>query len=354
MDDKPLLLRHGGASLALARYGAEPRSWCVEGQELLWNADPAWWPQTSPILFPVVGWTRGGEIRHEGRRYPMGVHGFAAASLFEAVSQGPAEARLRLRDTAESRARFPFAFCLTVSYRLMARGFSAGFAIHNPGAVPLPYALGLHPGFAWDPTVPGAGGHVLHFSRAERPEVPEIAPGGLFSARHRPVPLEGRRLRLSPGLLAREALCFLGLRSRAVCFHNGARGRIALRLENFPHRPSGPRPARPSSAWKPGPGMAIRKDSAESWPRSPRCAGCNRGKPGGTGSPSASCRPENSQAAEAPARPPGRSGQHPPHCAVQRRGDLRRRHRLAQDGGRLAPPVAEIAVAAHEDHRDAL
>lgn len=230
-----LLLRSGGSCLALSRHGAEPRSWRVDGQELLWNADPSWWPQTSPILFPVVGWTRGGEIRHQGRRYPMGVHGFAAASLFETVSQGPDAACLRLRDTAESRARFPFAFCLTVSYRVLAHGFSAAFAIHNPGAVPLPYALGLHPGFAWNPERSAAEGHAVRFSRAERPEVPEIAPGGLFSARHRQVPLEGRRLPLSPDLLAREALCFLELRSRAVCFDNGARGHIALRLEGFPH-----------------------------------------------------------------------------------------------------------------------
>lgn len=235
MDDNLLLLRSGGATLALARRGAEPRSWRVGGQELLWNADPAWWPRSSPVLFPVVGWCRGKEIRHEGRAYPMDVHGFAADSLFEAVPRGPDGASLTLRDSGESRARFPFPFRLTLTYRLWPRGFSARFEIHNPGARPLPYAVGLHPGFLWDPDEPGAEGHSLRFGREERPEVPEIAPGGLFSAQWRAVPLDGRRLPLGRALLAREAVCFLDLRSRAVCFRNGARGGILLRLEDFPH-----------------------------------------------------------------------------------------------------------------------
>ena len=36
------------------------------GVDLLWPGDPAIWADVSPILFPVVGWTRDGEERVDG------------------------------------------------------------------------------------------------------------------------------------------------------------------------------------------------------------------------------------------------------------------------------------------------
>jgi galactose mutarotase-like enzyme len=232
MQDATITLRCGEARLDIAPRGAEPRRWQVAGQDLLWNADAAHWPQVSPVLFPVVGWCRDAEIRHEGRAYPMGVHGFAAQSDFTAEAQDGARASFRLQDSAASRRHFPFAFALRLTYRLRPRGFSARFTLANPGSEPLPYALGLHPGFLWDRDAAGAA---LHFAAAERPEVPVIAPAGLFAAARRAIPLRGRVLPVTPALLAQEAVCFLDLASRSLRFDNGARGRISLRLGDMPH-----------------------------------------------------------------------------------------------------------------------
>ncbi|EFH11306.1 aldose 1-epimerase [Teichococcus cervicalis] len=225
-------LRHGAARLRLALTGAEPRSWQVGGQELLWPGDAASWPQSAPVLFPTVGWCRGAEIRHRGQAYPMGVHGFAAAQPFRLLSHRADSALLLLQDSAATRRHFPFAFRLALRYRITDDSLSVGFRLDNPGDEALPYALGLHPGFLWDPAQPGQS---LRFSAAETPSVPVIAPGGLFSARRRPVPLQGRVLPLSPALLAEEALCFLHLDSRSVLLDRGAAGRLRLRLWDFPH-----------------------------------------------------------------------------------------------------------------------
>ena len=43
--------------------------------------DPAIWAEISPILYPVVGWTRDG-ARVGGRHYPLGLHGFARFETF--------------------------------------------------------------------------------------------------------------------------------------------------------------------------------------------------------------------------------------------------------------------------------
>ncbi|MBV8183229.1 MAG: aldose 1-epimerase family protein, partial [Hyphomicrobiales bacterium] len=56
-------LANGSARATISTLGAEPQGWEVDGHSLIWPGDPAWWAKQSPILFPVVGWTRNGEMR---------------------------------------------------------------------------------------------------------------------------------------------------------------------------------------------------------------------------------------------------------------------------------------------------
>jgi galactose mutarotase-like enzyme len=240
-----ILLQSEEAEATIALRGAEPRRWRVAGQDLLWQEDPHWWPKTSPVLFPVVGRVRGGVVRVGGTTYPMPLHGFAAASGFRVAEQSASQVRLVLSDDEASRRNFPFGFTLSVTYALQGRSLSARFQVSNPGPLPLPYALGLHPGFAWSPEDAAAEAHAINFAQPERPEVPEITTGGFFTKRNRPVPLRGCHLPLSPALFAAEALCFLQARSEALRFSNGARGSIDVLQEGFPHLALWSRPGAP-------------------------------------------------------------------------------------------------------------
>ncbi len=230
------------ARLTIAAAGAEARAWSVGGLELLWPGDPAIWNQISPILFPVVGWTRDG-ARVGGKQYALGLHGFAAKHDFSIETQGANFARFALRDNVETRAIYPFAFALAVEYRLTPDAFTMTIEVENPGDAPAPYACGTHPGFRW----PFAGGamedYAILFGEAERAEVPVISSEGLLTRKHRPVPLDGRRLVLSPGLMEREALCFLEARSRSLRFAHRSGAAIEVALENFPHLALWSRPA---------------------------------------------------------------------------------------------------------------
>jgi galactose mutarotase-like enzyme len=241
----PVRLETSTSSAAIAPLGAEPREWIVEGYSLIWRGDPAWWGQQCPILFPVVGWTRNGEMRIKGRRYPLTLHGFAATRPFENLSCQGDSAVFRLRDDETTRRLYPFAFELTVEYRLTPRVFSAAFRVSNPGTQPLPYALGLHPGFAW----PFAGGpeqeHSVVFDRAVSSQVPVIAPGGLFSSRRRGVPLVNGRLALSPDLFGDNALCFLDAASTSISYENGKGQAIDVVAGDFPHVALWTRPGAP-------------------------------------------------------------------------------------------------------------
>ena len=228
-------LASGSARAAISTLGAEPREWRVEDNTLLWPGDPAWWEKQSPILFPVVGWTRNGEMRIKGKRYPLGLHGFASTQEFEITQSAPQSVTLRLSDNAATRALYPFAFVLEVAYTLSAASLAARFTVHNPGAELMPYALGLHPGFVFPLAGSSPQEHDVLFDKRVSPKVPRIAPGGLIARAFRDIPLQNGRLRLAPELFSNDALCFFDVASTDVAYVNGRGQGIAISVEDFPH-----------------------------------------------------------------------------------------------------------------------
>ena len=231
MNPDSLELLCGGARARIALRGAELRNWSVGGAPLLWEKDPAHWDETAPILFPIVGWTRGG-ARAAGKTFALGLHGFARAMNLSVEALEPARARLALPSNEESLALYPFPFRLCVEYSLCEDSLTTSLTVENRGEGPMPYACGLHPGFRWPDAARGDA--AILFSEAEDPFVPEISPRGLFLKSQRPVPLNGRNLALTPALFAAEALCFLNARSSSLRFQHGGAA-LSIEPSDFPH-----------------------------------------------------------------------------------------------------------------------
>ena len=63
-------LQAGTARAVIALRGAQALQWRAGGRELLWQPDRALWSDVSPLLFPVVGWTRRGQARVAEQRLP--------------------------------------------------------------------------------------------------------------------------------------------------------------------------------------------------------------------------------------------------------------------------------------------
>ncbi len=227
-------LSHGGSSLMVRPLGAELTSWTVDGLELLWQADPDFWPRSSPILFPVVGQCVGGAIRIGDQRYPMSRHGFASQMPFTTMECTDTAAHFLLTDTPETRQHFPFAFELKVSYRLEAASVTCAFSVTNTGAEPMPYAIGLHPGFNWPDRNTGSDAKIV-FEAREQTGVPVITPDGFFTDSERAVDFDGKTLALSEHNLGSEALCFLNAKSRALTFRQKDRPAITIANDGFPH-----------------------------------------------------------------------------------------------------------------------
>lgn len=237
MDETVEIRAADGTSARIALTGAEPVSWRVRGREYLWSGEPEHWDRHAPWLFPVVGASVGGAIRVDGRAYPMAQHGFARDARFSVVAQAEDSVTLRLEADEATRAHYPFPFVLDIAAKVAPGGLDFSVTVHNPGAVPLPYALGFHPAFPW----PFAGGerragsgYRVVFEKPERALVPEVGAGGLLMREERAIPLQGDTLPLDPDLF-KEALVFLNARSRALRFAAPGGSAIAMMVEDFPH-----------------------------------------------------------------------------------------------------------------------
>ncbi|HEY8162584.1 MAG TPA: aldose 1-epimerase family protein [Methylocystis sp.] len=229
-----IILEAEGDTAEILPFGAELSAWRTEGVDMIWAKNPNIWDQTAPILFPVVGWTRDGKVTVEGKTYPLALHGFAWKKRFEIAERRADYLRLVLLDDAETHALYPFAFRFEVEFRLRKGALDNNLIVTNRDARPLPYACGLHPAFRW-PLAGSTAEHAIIFETDEDPNVPIIGPGGLFSKPIRRTPLEGDRLPLEPQMFARDALCFLNIKSRGLAFDNGAGARLKVTLDDFPH-----------------------------------------------------------------------------------------------------------------------
>ncbi|MBN8848712.1 MULTISPECIES: aldose 1-epimerase family protein [unclassified Sphingomonas] len=225
-----------GLSAAINPLGAELSSLKdAAGRELMTDADPAFWTGRAPLLFPVVGKPAGETIRVDGGPYTMKQHGFARRMMFAVAEQAADRATFVLTDTPETRACYPFAFRLEVTFGIVGATLSVDVSIANPGDAPLPASFGFHPAFAWP--LPGGGAKEAHriiFSADEPEPLRKIDANGQIAPEPRPSPLDGRTLHLRDDLFADDALIWDRLHSDRVTYQGATGPRLEIAFSDTP------------------------------------------------------------------------------------------------------------------------
>lgn len=223
-------------SASVSPLGAELQTLTdAEAGELLWNGDPAFWTGRAPLLFPIVGRLRDDAYRVGGASYRLPQHGFARRSAFTLLESAPDRVTFRLVDDTESRAVYPFAFRLDMSFHVSGVRLDMEARVTNTGDSDLLASFGYHPAFLWPLPYGGAReAHEMEFEVAEPAPIRRPTADGLLSAASEPSPLAGRRLALSDDLLAGGALVFTGLSSRRLVYGVPGRPRLAI---DFPDTP---------------------------------------------------------------------------------------------------------------------
>lgn len=204
----------------------------ADGLEVLWQAGPEW-PRHAPILFPIVGRLKGDVLKHRGQTYPMTQHGFARDQRFGWTAREKTLCTLSLSDSPESRAKYPFAFRLDVSYVVEGDELVIGYAITNSGDEMLPASIGAHPAFHWplkDDVAKEA--HSIVFEKSEPAPIRRLD-GGLLLPEPEATSVQGDKLALSEALFARDAMIFDQIASHSLRYQAPGAPTITFAWDGF-------------------------------------------------------------------------------------------------------------------------
>lgn len=179
-------------TVTVAALGAELMSIvAADGTEYIWQADPKYWTDRCPNIFPSVGRLTEGKYRLDGNWYELGCHGFAWRSEFEVVKHEPTYLEMRLMYSDATLAVYPRKFVFTIAYTLRGDTLDTLYKVENLDDKDLPFGIGGHPGFNV-PLVPGKQfeDYQLRFSEKCQPEIFLLSPQYLLSGEVAPYPIQ--------------------------------------------------------------------------------------------------------------------------------------------------------------------
>lgn len=184
---EPVSLRHRRLSAAVDPMGAQLLSLQLDGREYLWQGDPRFWARRAPVLFPIVGSLRDGRAESAQGPCVMGRHGIARNYEHAVVDRAAdgSSVTFELRDSAETRAAYPYGFKLNMTYAITGEAtLSQMFRVTNTGDATLPFCVGGHPAFnvpMGDAADEAFEDYVLKFARPWSCTLPVIGKDGLMS-----------------------------------------------------------------------------------------------------------------------------------------------------------------------------
>lgn len=192
------------------------------GTEYLFDANPAYWGRSAPVLFPFVGSLKEKAFVYEGKTYPMGQHGFARDMTFCLLKQKEDEIWFRLESDAETLAKYPFAFVLDIGYRLEQNTVRVLWEVRNPSEEKdLYFSIGAHPAFLCPPCGGGMDGCYLGFDLPGDLSYRLLNSQGLVTQQTHTLPLQNGLFCLYPGLFDRDALIVEGKQTGRVWLADG-------------------------------------------------------------------------------------------------------------------------------------
>jgi len=168
-----ITIKNEFASATCKTHGAELLSYkMADGKEYMWQKDPAYWPKTSPVLFPYIGAVPETVTIH-GKAYAIPRHGFIKDADFQVAEQGEDYVVLSTKASEATASIYPYDFTFTVTFRLDGPDLEIIYGVANKGTVEMPFLIGGHPAF-FCPMEEGEHftEYLLHFEDEEVPDLP--------------------------------------------------------------------------------------------------------------------------------------------------------------------------------------
>jgi galactose mutarotase-like enzyme len=237
-------------------------------QEYIWQGNPAFWTGQAPVLFPIVGALKNGQMIHQGISYSLERHGFVRDSPKPIlIDSGTNFLRFGMTWDAETLKIYPFKFSLEITFLLEGKSISIQHQITNTGAgdEAMLYSIGGHPAFNCPLKANESyEDYYLEFEKEETAATWLIDPSGLISLEQKPMLDHTKNLPLHSHLFDHDALVFKNLKSRRVKLVHQKKGPVlAVDFQDFNYLGIWAKPAAPFVCIEPWLGIADSVDSSQ-------------------------------------------------------------------------------------------
>lgn len=227
-------------SISVNCFGAELTSIksAMDGKEFMWDANPAVWAGSAPVLFPVIGALKDDTYIFNGKPYKMLRHGFIRNNPDMVLSNNTKDClTFRLKSSAETQKNYPFDFEFYVSYRLDENRLHIEHKVVNTGKGAMFFSLGAHPAFKCP--VEKDENYSDYFLEFEHPETEytyQIESSGLIGPKTDLILNNSKTIQLHHNLFDKGALVFKTIQSKKVSLNSRKTGkRIEVQFDGFPY-----------------------------------------------------------------------------------------------------------------------
>ncbi len=225
-------IHHREMTAVIDSVGAQLLSLKKNGKETIWDGDPAYWGDSSLILFPIVGRICNDTYTYQDDQYRLSIHGFASGREFILKEKEDDFLRFTLEQDEETLRDYPFRFALDVAYSLSEAALDIRFTVNNRSDEKMFYALGYHPGFRLDHSL---GSYSVSFPQAYDPKEIGIVRRCMLNGEIRDLKLTDHCLQLDKDLFRESARVFTGIGDSAVLIDEDGKKIVSLRYDGFSH-----------------------------------------------------------------------------------------------------------------------
>lgn len=142
-------ITNGVLTVGISSTGATVKSVRdASGEEFIWQADPAFWAGSAPLLFPICGGLNNDTYRYNGAEYKLGRHGYIRFREFEIFEQKDDEIVYLSRSDEETLACYPFEYELYVRFKLNGNKLTTTYSVVNKNDCEMYFSIGGHEGYA--------------------------------------------------------------------------------------------------------------------------------------------------------------------------------------------------------------
>ena len=233
MSEQRFTIACGGMTAEISNIGAQIKSLKdANGKEYMWSGDPAFWPKTAPIMFPICGGLREDSYSYGGKEYHLDKHGFVLTREFACESHTESALTLVTEATPDTLAVYPFVFEFRVRFVLDGKSLTVNYITDNKDTKTMYYSTGAHEAYACPE---GIEEYDVIFDKAESLRR-TVLDGNLLEHKTEPVETDGNVLHMKYSHMDNDCLNFVTLESRGASLVKRATGKgIRVEFDDFEH-----------------------------------------------------------------------------------------------------------------------